>query len=169
MRRTKLAVLAAMPEGKVVVVVWMQQEAEATLLPVIKALVERIQGVRIPLERGAARRQRLGPVLQVLNQIERFVSAVAERVLTMQGGKIAIGLLERGPCLFLLGRQPQADAYSGDARIQKGGMIFRRKLASPAVRARRRLLGVSDCPHGNHKRGGASSDCLQHYDLLTST
>jgi hypothetical protein len=100
-RTAKSVVLAAAPEGKVMVV--LQQEMETALLPFIEALVKRLQGVRIPFERGTTSRQHVSQVVQALDRIKRFVGALIVRVVGVQGGEIPIGLLDCGPCLFLVG------------------------------------------------------------------
>src|SRR5262245_15486420 len=125
--------VAAVPEGKVVVMM-ARKHTEPALLAVIEALVERLKGVCVVLESGAAGHQRIGDALRALYGIERL-RAGAGRAAAVQGGEIAPGLLVRRPRLLLLGAEPQACVQRGDACVQESGPVFSGERPAPAFRS----------------------------------
>src|SRR5216684_4448830 len=167
-REGKLATVSAAPESEETSTLHPRQESEAPLLAVVKTLIKRRQSVGVALERGAAGGERIGIALSALDRIfRRPFAARTECKVAARCGKIAIGLFERGPRLFLLGCQLQSGMQRSDTRIKKGRTIFRPELLTPReIRAGGRLLCIGGRSRDEHHYGGAGCDCLEHGDLL---
>jgi len=143
-----------------------RKDSETPLLVLVKALIERRRRIGIALERGAAGGERVSSVLGALDRIGRLVGAQGVELAGAQCREIAIGLLEGGPRLFLIGRQAQPGMQPGDAGIEEGSAVIGTKLlAPPEIRTRWRLLGHGGCTDHERQRGRTRHDGLEHGDL----
>src|SRR5262249_11390792 len=108
------------------------EHAEAPLLGLVEAAVERAGGIAELLESGAGFGERGSSPLHQLGRINPARVAAGARLclgqaLDTHAGELTGGLLESRPRLFLIGRERKTGLERGETRFTKGLPIFNRR------------------------------------------
>src|SRR5215813_5354074 len=142
------------------------EHRKATLLTLIKTVVERPRGLAQLLERVAGFHHRGGAAIQPLGRIgvNRSLRVGGTHAVDPQLGEIARSLLERWPSLLLLSRQREPSLERGKTRFaERPHILNARAPVAQALTARTILiLRIHNRAACNEKCGRTSCDRFPH-------